>query len=178
MVTSSRHLVLVGMMGVGKTTVGRQVAARLGWMFVDVDEQIEDRQGRTISEIFSTDGEAAFRDLERRALTEVLASPNRLVVAAGGGAVLDPSNREQMRERGTVIWLRAQAGELCRRIGKGEGRPLLHGSGIETEHRIEELVASREAAYHQVAHDVINVDHLTVAEVTDTLVRFMESEVP
>src|SRR5690349_17838301 len=101
---SARHVVLVGMMGAGKTTVGKHVAERLGWPFVDVDEEIEARQGRTIPQIFDEDGEAAFRIIERSVLADVLASTRHAVVAAGGGAVLDPKNRELMRSRGVVIW--------------------------------------------------------------------------
>lgn len=172
----TRHLVLVGMMGAGKTTVGREVAARFGWPFVDVDEEIEARQGRTIPEIFDDDGEAAFRIIERSVLADVLSSPVPTVVAAGGGAVLDPANRDVMRARGTVVWLRAKAEELHRRVGAGTGRPLIDGCGTDPAIRFEELVSSREAAYHHVAHDVVNVDHLSVEETTELLVRFLESE--
>ncbi|MBI2705352.1 MAG: shikimate kinase [Actinobacteria bacterium] len=174
--TTVRHLVLVGMMGTGKTTVGHEVAARMDWSFVDVDAEIEARQGRTIPDIFRDDGEPAFRMIERSVLADVLATPERSVIAAGGGAVLDSANRDAMRARGTVVWLRAQADEIQRRVGAVSGRPLLDGSPAATARRIEELVSSREAAYHRVAHDVVNVDHLTVDEVADKLCSFLRAE--
>jgi shikimate kinase len=164
------------MMGAGKTTVGREVAERMSWPFLDVDQEIEAREGRTIPEIFRDDGEPAFRRVERSVLADVLDSPKRSVVAAGGGAVLDAANRDVMRANGVVVWLRAQADELCRRVGDGEGRPLLEGSAAATAERIEQLVSSREAAYHRVAHDVVNVDHMSVDEVADKLVAFLRTE--
>ncbi len=170
------HLVLVGMMGSGKTTVGTELARRIGCPFVDVDEQIELRQGRSIPQIFDEDGEGAFRLIERSVLAQVLACQEPSVVAVGGGAVLDSANRELMRDRGTVIWLRATPEVLCHRVGDGVGRPLLECAGGEVGSRIEELAAAREAAYHQAAHDVVNVDHLTVDEVSDLLVRFLQTE--
>jgi shikimate kinase len=174
--TERRHVVLVGMMGAGKTTVGRAAAERLGVPFVDVDHEIERQQGRTVSTIFADDGEAAFRGIERSVLADVLSRPTRSIVAAGGGAVLDEVNREQMRAHGVVIWLRAQADELFRRVGERPGRPLLDASESDRAQRIEELVTCREAAYHQVAHDVIDVDHLSVDDVVAQLVQFVESK--
>lgn len=171
-----RHLVLVGMMGSGKTTVGREVASRLGLPFIDVDSEIEARQGRSINAIFDEDGEAAFRVIERTVLLDVLSSPSVSVIAAGGGAVLDPANRNAMRAKGVVVWLRAQAAELHRRVGNGVGRPLIEASDVPPAERLEELVSSREAAYHQVAHDIVNVDHLSIEEVAETLVMFLDAE--
>ena len=108
---------LVGMMGSGKTTVGRLVAQRLGRRFVDSDEQVEARAGRTVREIFEAEGEAAFRALEAGALAEALAAPEPAVVAAAGGVVLDPGNRRALREAATVVWLRAGPGVLASRAG-------------------------------------------------------------
>ena len=109
-----RHLVLVGLMGAGKTTVGEACAQRLGRAFVDVDQTVEAVAGRSVAEIFRTDGEAAFRDLERRAVADVAASPAPLVIACGGGAVLDTDSRRALRETGFVVWLRATPTELAR----------------------------------------------------------------
>src|SRR4051794_6921672 len=104
---SDRHLVLVGMMGSGKTTVGRMVAARLGRRFLDSDEQVEAATGRTVREIFESDGEAAYRVLESKALCEALASRPPAVIAAAGGTVLSADNRAAMRASGEVVWLQA-----------------------------------------------------------------------
>jgi shikimate kinase len=187
---TDRHVVLVGMMGAGKSTVGAELARRLALPFVDVDSEIERRQGRSIAHIFRDDGEPAFRMIERTVLADVLGRPEPSVVAAGGGAVIDPANRALMRDRGVVIWLRAQPDELARRVEGDTARPLLmvDADGVTVggdaaqaatlrAHRLSELATAREAAYHQVSHDVVNVDHLSVDEVADTLVRFLRTEV-
>ncbi len=171
-----RHLVLVGMMGSGKSSVGRKLARRLGRRFVDCDTEIERRTGRTVAEIFSVDGEDAFRRLESEVLATVLAAEEPSVVATGGGAVIRPPNRELMRRHGTVIWLRASPAELAHRMTARSSarRPLLAGSeGDPTalEARLAELSAAREVAYHQVAHDIINVDGQPVTEIVDRLVE-------
>nr|MBA3303085.1 bifunctional shikimate kinase/3-dehydroquinate synthase [Acidimicrobiia bacterium] len=121
------HLVLVGMMGSGKTSVGELVAERLGRKLVDSDAVIEARTGRTVREIFEADGEAAFRTLESEALAEALASPQPAVVAAAGGVVLDEANRELLRSGGgrRVVWLDADPSVLAARVEKGDHRPLL-----------------------------------------------------
>jgi len=102
-----KHLVLVGLMGAGKTTVGQMCAARLGRAFVDTDDLVETLAHASVSEIFASDGEARFRELEQQAVAEACASPEPLVIACGGGAVLAPANRRLLRAAGTVVWLRA-----------------------------------------------------------------------
>ena len=99
---------LIGMMGSGKTTVGRSLAAALGRPLVDSDAQVEARTGRTVREIFESDGEAAYRVLEREALVDALGEAEPSVVAAAGGVVLDAGNRAVLQEAGTVVWLRAR----------------------------------------------------------------------
>src|SRR5689334_6272521 len=106
---SERHLALVGLMGAGKTTVGRRCATRLDRPFVDTDDVIATAAGQSIPEIFASGGEAHFRELERAAIADVCASPAALVIACGGGAVLDPENRRALRASGVVVWLRAPA---------------------------------------------------------------------
>src|SRR5438552_4016152 len=95
------------MMGAGKTTVGERCAARLGRRFVDTDALVEARTGRTVGEIFAAEGEPAFRAYERAAVAEACATPEPLVIACGGGVVLDPDNRRILRARSLVVWLRA-----------------------------------------------------------------------
>ena len=107
MTEDRRHLVLVGLMGAGKTTVGMRCAELLGRSFVDTDSVVECATGKTVAEIFFDEGEARFRELERDAVADVCASPEPLVIGCGGGAVLDPTTRRRLRAVGLVVWLQA-----------------------------------------------------------------------
>jgi len=151
------HIVLVGMMGAGKTSVGKRLAESLGLSFVDSDEQVEARTGRTVREIFEADGEAAFRFEERTALTEALARPEPTVIAAAGGVVLDPANRDLLRSLpargGQVVWLKVDPAELVSRVGRADHRPLLENDPAGT---LDRLSADREALYQAVATIVID----------------------
>jgi shikimate kinase len=153
-----RHVVLVGMMGSGKTRVGEELATRLGVRFVDSDEQIERREGRTVREIFEADGEAAFRKLETDALVEAVGYAERTVIAAAGGVVLDPANRELLRRAGTVVWLRARPEVLAERVREGDHRPLL---GEDALGALRQLDAQRASLYAEVADAVLDVDDLS-----------------
>ena len=156
------------MMGSGKTTVGRLVAQRLGRPFFDSDEQVEARAGRTVREIFETDGEAAFRTLEAGALAEALAAPEPVVVAAAGGVVLDPGNRRALREGATVVWLRAEPAVLAKRVRPGDHRPLLahDASGVLTR-----MEAEREPLYLEVADHVVDVGRAPVARIVESVLE-------
>ena len=118
MVERVRHLALIGMMGVGKSSVGRACAQTLGWPFADTDELVELAAGRSVAELFALNGEAAFRAREADALADALAAPLPTVVSCGGGAVIEPANRRLLHERATVVWLRASPEELVRRLGE------------------------------------------------------------
>jgi shikimate kinase len=155
------HVVLVGMMGSGKTRVGEQLAARLGAAFVDSDEQIERLTGRTVREIFEADGEAAFRTLEAEALAAAVRSPARSVIAAAGGVVLDPANRELLRRAGTVVWLRARPEVLAARVREGDHRPLLGDDALGALRRLD---AERGPLYDEVADAVLDVGDLSPDE--------------
>jgi 5-deoxy-5-amino-3-dehydroquinate synthase len=161
------HVVLVGMMGAGKTTVGRRLAALLGRRLVDSDELIEARTGRTVREIFETDGEPAFRELETAALVEALATPEPLVIAAAGGVLLRPENRDALQRSGAqVVWLRADPAVLARRATRGTHRPLLDG---DPEGAMRRLLPEREPLYRQAADLVIDTDALSPAEVAERI---------
>jgi chorismate synthase len=151
------HVVLVGMMGSGKTSVGQRLAQSLGMPFVDSDQQVEARTGRTVREIFETDGEAAFRFEERRALLEALNAAEPTVIAAAGGVVLDASNRDQLRTLpatgGQVVWLKASPAVLAERVGNEDHRPLL---GSDPAAVLDRLDTEREALYQSVATIVID----------------------
>jgi shikimate kinase len=120
----SRSLVLVGLMGAGKSCIGRKLAARLGLPFVDADQEIEKAAGLTIEEIFASYGETAFRAGERRVLQRLLEGPVQ-VLATGGGAYIDPLTRRRIAEKGIAIWLKADIELLVRRTGRKGNRPLL-----------------------------------------------------
>jgi shikimate kinase len=165
------HLVLIGMMGSGKTTVGEVVAQRLHRPFVDSDRQIEGRTGHTVAELFAERGEPAFRALETEVLHEALTSKRPAVIAAAGGSVLDPANRRAMHERGIVVWLRADPELLADRVVGGTHRPLLEDDAGGT---LSRLAAEREPIYREVANRVIDVDDLTVDRVADLVVASLE----
>lgn len=119
-----RNIYLIGMMGSGKTSSGRELARLLGVSFVDLDELVAERAGRSINEIFKFEGEPFFRALERNVLEEV-ASRSDQVVATGGGSILDPLNRERMRRTGITIYLKASLPTLWERVKQKKDRPLL-----------------------------------------------------
>ena len=156
-----RHLVLVGMMGVGKSSVGRRVALRLGRQFLDTDRLVEDEAGCTVAEIFAGEGEPAFRALENAAVRRALESDPYAVIAFGGGAVLEPTNRGLARELALVVWLQAPARELARRVSAsmrrsgGTARPLL-SQGRSPEQVLEDLARQREEAYKASAHVLVD----------------------
>lgn len=119
-----RPVVLVGLMGAGKTSIGRVLAARIGLVFVDADSEIEAAAGTTIEEIFAHEGEAVFRSGERRVIARLLTGPPR-VIATGGGAFMDPETRAAVKKRGVSVWLKADLDTLVKRTSRRGGRPLL-----------------------------------------------------
>jgi shikimate kinase len=166
----ARHLVVVGLMGAGKTTVGALCAERLRRPFVDTDDLVAATAHRSVAEIFAEDGEAAFRELERRAVADACASPDPLVIACGGGAVLDPENRRALRTHGCVVWLRAAPQVLAERVGAdGSGRPLLARGDASSV--LERLDAERSAAYEGVAHATVDTDQKDADAVADAVIE-------
>ena len=143
---ASRTIVLVGMMGAGKTSVGKRLADALELPFHDADEEIERAAGRTIAEIFEQRGEAEFRDGERRVIARLLDQPPH-VLATGGGAFCNPETREIVARKAVSVWLRAPPEVLARRVARKNTRPLL--SGKDPRQALEDLLATREAAYRQ-----------------------------
>lgn len=139
-----RPIVLIGMMGVGKSTVGRRLAARLGLAFVDADEEIEKAAGMTIAEMFERYGEAHFRDGERRVIARLIDGAPK-VIATGGGAFMQAETRELILSAATAIWLDADIDVLVDRVGRRDGRPLLKGR--DPHEVLTELAAIRNPVY-------------------------------
>jgi shikimate kinase len=122
----SKTIVLIGLMGAGKSAIGRRLAARLGLPFIDADAEIEAAAGASIEDIFKRHGETEFRDGERRVITRLLEGPTH-VLATGGGAFMNPATRDTIRKHGISVWLRADLELLVERTGRRNNRPLLRG---------------------------------------------------
>jgi shikimate kinase len=168
------HVVLLGLMGAGKTTVGRIVAGRTGRRFVDVDDRIRERTGRSVRELWEAGGEAAFRPLERDVVLEVLAGPGPDVLAAPGGSVLDPAVRDGLAAADAVIvWLRAPASVLAARVAGSTHRPLLGG---DAEAALAALGPPREARYRELAHHVVDVADRSPADVATAVLAAVSAQ--
>jgi shikimate kinase len=166
-----KHLVLVGMMGAGKTTVGRVVAERLGRPFLDSDELIEARTGRTVKQISDDEGVPAYRLHETQVLLEALAAPVPGVIAAAGGVVLSQTNRDALRAAdATVVWLKADPLLLVDRVRSGGHRPLLDDDPAGT---LQQMFRERAHLYREVADVVIDVDDRDVGAVVDAVLGAM-----
>jgi shikimate kinase len=139
-----KTIVLVGLMGAGKSCIGRRLATRLGLPFVDADREIEEAAGCTIPEIFARHGEQAFRDGERRVILRLL-EDGPCVLATGGGAFMDPRTRAAIKERALAVWLRADLDLLARRVARRNDRPLLQVD--DPRKKLEELMALRHPVY-------------------------------
>jgi len=150
---AQRAIFLIGMMGSGKSTIGRALARELGLKFVDCDRELELRSGVTITTMFEVEGELSFREREA-ALIDELTQRDRIVLATGGGAVLRESSRAALRGRGLVIYLRASVDELARRTARDRGRPLLQTE--DRRARLTQLLEQREPLYSATAHAVFH----------------------
>lgn len=168
-----RPVVLVGLMGAGKTSIGRLLAERLDLDFVDADAEIEAAAGCTIAEIFARHGEAEFRAGERRVIRRLLEGPPR-VIATGGGAFMDRETRACVRARGHSIWLKAELDVLVRRVGKRKGRPLLEGRSPRTV--LAELMAERDPAY-ATADITVETGDEPIDRVVDRVLAALEDRV-
>ena len=153
----ARHVVLVGPMGSGKSTLGRALATRLALAFVDVDANIVAAAGCDIPTLFATEGEAGFRQREAQALAEALAG-EAAVIATGGGAVLADANRAAMRKAGRVVYLQVDAATQLLRLAGDTGRPLL--ATADRAQRLTDLQAIREPMYREVAHHIFDTSAL------------------
>lgn len=149
------NVFLVGPMGSGKTTVGRHLAKALKLEFIDSDHAIEQRTGADIPWIFDIEGEEGFRRRERAVIDE-LTRQRGIVLATGGGAVIDPLNRADLAQRGVVVFLRASVDKILSRTAKSQNRPLLRTG--DPRARVEQLLAARDALYHEIADIIVDTD--------------------
>jgi len=156
------RLLLVGMMAVGKTTVGELCAKKLGWSFLDSDAQLLAETGRTAQEIFDSEGDEALRTLESHVLAEAIAQPLPVVIAVAGGVVLSEANRSLLERSGVVVWLRATIATLSERVEHGGVRPRL---GADPAQSLRDLYLTRHPLYASVAGFVIDVDDLPPEDV-------------
>jgi len=161
------NIFLIGPMGVGKTTIGRQLAAKLELCFLDSDQEIEQRTGADIPWIFDVEGEAGFRRREQEVIDE-LTLRSGIVLATGGGAVLDPQNRAWLRERGTVVYLQAPLDSLLERTARDRKRPLLRTD--DPRARLARIMAEREPLYREAADFIVSTDHRPVRRVVREIV--------
>jgi shikimate kinase len=168
----SHNLILTGFMGTGKTTAGRQVARRLGRPFVDMDALIETRAGRTITQIFEGEGEPHFRKLERR-LCQELATRNELVIATGGGTLVDADNLATMTASGLVVCLNCRLDVLWERLVQARDRPLLDAANRRAQ--VVALLAQRQAAYWRIALRVDTTER-SMTETVAEILRIWENQ--
>ena len=173
-----RTIVLVGLMGAGKTSIGRRLAHALGLPFRDADEEVERAAGRSVPEIFEELGEAAFRDGERRVIARLLDEPPH-VLATGGGAFMNPETRKLIASRAISIWLQADVEVLARRVSRKNDRPLLHGRDpVEV---LTALARDRYPVYAQADLAVESAEsphHVTVQAIIDALGARLRGAVP
>lgn len=166
-----KHLILIGLMGVGKSTIGHQLAACKDLPFVDTDQYVEHTQQQSIATIFQQQGEAAFRLIEKKALCHLLEKEQRTVVATGGGIVLDAENRESMRQHGWVVWLNVTPHNLYHRLRGNRSRPLLQQ---DNPRQILEKLYQQRHPWYQACCDVeIHCDALTPRKVVDEVMQWV-----
>lgn len=169
--SDSCNIYLVGLMGAGKTTVGKQLAHRLGKSFHDADHEIEARTGVRIATIFEIEGETGFRAREVEAIARLVQLEN-IVLATGGGAVLDARNREQLAAHGYVVYLHGLPRDLWQRTRHDKSRPLLEG--VDPLLKLKELYAVRDPLYREVADLILDTGRQSVS----SLMRQLLSQLP
>ena len=164
-----KNIVLIGFMGTGKSTVGKRLARRLNYAFIDTDQAIEEITGLTVSQIFAKHGFKRFRG-EEALLASKLADKERLVIATGGGLVLNSGNVEKMQRNGVLICLEASPEAICRRVKNKRNRPLLAKGNLMVT--VQRLLKERQSAY-EMAELTVNTDKLSPEEIVDRIIQFM-----
>jgi len=167
---SGQSIFLVGPMGVGKTTIGRQLAKLLDYEFIDSDHEIEAKTGASIAWIFDVEGETGFRQRET-AMIDDLTQRSRVVLATGGGAVINPDNRRLLKQRGIVVYLKASINELLKRTAHDKSRPLLQTAN--PKEKLTALVQEREPWYTEVADLVFDTQRKNSASSASVLLKLL-----
>jgi shikimate kinase len=167
-----RNVVLIGFMGSGKSSVGRELARRWGFRFLDTDSIIRNQCGRSISEIFSVFGEPYFRDQEFATLTKLLHS-HRSVIATGGGIVIQPRNAILLGKLGTTVWLKADQATIFERVSRNKNRPLLQTDNPEAT--ISKMLAERAPLYESAADLIVDSSGLSHHEVAERVIAGLQS---
>ena len=166
-------LFLTGPMGAGKSTIGRQLSKQLKRPFHDSDHEIESRTGVDIPLIFELEGESGFRKREAAVIDELTQLPG-IILATGGGAILDPANRQHLHERGTVIYLHTSVDQQLSRTARDRNRPLLQTDNPRA--RLEALMRVREPLYREIADLVIDTDNKRVQDVVRQICKYLDSK--
>jgi shikimate kinase len=169
--THERNIVLVGFKGTGKTVVGRQLAERLGYTFVDLDAVIEAESGMPIPTLFTERGEGAFRELEARMVARVTGE-KRCVIATGGGTIVNPANLRALKQSGVVVALTADLETIVSRLASATDRPILQGGDLRT--RVEQLLVERRDAYAQ-ADVTVDTTARTIEETVDRVLHAVKT---
>jgi len=173
METSSKNIVLVGLMGSGKTTVGRRLAYKLNRDFFDTDHELINKTGVSIDHIFDIEGEKGFRERESKIL-ENLCQMSNIILATGGGIVILPENREILKNAGIVVYLLASVDQIFRRTSKSKARPLLENS-TDRKKTIIELLEARDVYYREVASFVVDTTGKRLQEIINLILRENEN---
>jgi len=169
-----RSIVLVGLMGAGKSCIGKRLAQHFGLPFVDADKEIEAAAGCSITDFFEVHGEQAFRDGERRVIARLLGNPTH-VLATGGGAFMDPQTRKLIKDKAISIWLRAELEQLLKRVARRNDRPLL--KNVDPRQKLNELIEVRYPVYAEADVTVDSADgppEMTLDRVLDALEPFLQ----
>ncbi len=165
----TRSVALIGFMGTGKTTIGKRLARRLDYRFVDSDTEVEQRTGMSIRNLFLEQGEEAFRRLENETIADLAAQPSQ-VISTGGGTVLQPHNTTLLRAHCVVVWLTAAPGVILKRVGNAETRPLL-ANAYDPLARIRQLLDARGRFYEAAAHLRVDTTDRKPKAIVEEIVR-------
>lgn len=165
-----KHIILIGFMGCGKSSVGKALSEALNCSLVDTDMMIEEKTGRKISDIFRESGEEYFRELETKALEQLMHGQEQSVIAVGGGLPVRPVNREYLKKLGRVVYLTAEVETLTERLQGDDTRPLLKGE--ELQKRIRELMDARGEIYDSVADERIATDGKSVLQIVKEVLEY------
>lgn len=166
------NIILIGFMGCGKTSVGTRLAKRLSYSFLDTDEQIKTKEGRSINQIFSEKGEAYFREIETQAVRELLETTEKTVISTGGGLPLKEVNGKLLQQLGFVVYLDVAKETVMERLARDTTRPLLNGP--DKEKRVEELLSFRRPIYEYTAHITVNTNQRDFDNIIDDIIRNYE----